>query len=82
MEARMSITGAQLREARKLLQWTLLNVSFGGRISEKTLADFESGKAGLSTLQRSVLRATLESAGVIFGEDNGDGPGVTLRKGK
>jgi len=28
------------------------------------------------------IRTALEAAGVIFVEENGDGPGVRLRKGK
>jgi hypothetical protein len=30
---------------------------------------------------RPAIRAALESAGVIFVEENGEGPGVRLRKG-
>jgi len=29
----------------------------------------------------AAIRAALESAGVIFVEENGEGPGVRLRKG-
>jgi hypothetical protein len=30
----------------------------------------------------AAIRRALEKAGVIFVEENGDGPGVRLRKGK
>jgi hypothetical protein len=76
----MTITDAQVRRARHLLGLTLPDLSFGGRISETTLADFESGKAKLSALHRSVSRAALESAGVESIAENGGGPGVRLRK--
>jgi hypothetical protein len=76
----MTITGEQVRCARHLLRWTLRDLSFGGRIGETTLADFESGKAKLSALQRSVMRAALESAGVEFIAKKGGGAGVRLRK--
>jgi hypothetical protein len=47
------------------------------RIGE-TEQDTKGGRPGLRALR---VRAALESAGVIFVEENGDGPGVRLRKG-
>jgi len=51
-------------------------------ISLSEFASFEAGRSQLSRLQSSVLKSTLEAAGVIFLEENGEGPGVSMRKGK
>ena len=51
-------------------------------VSSVTVRNFENEKA---TPQRSTLaamRRALETAGVIFVEENGEGPGVRLRKTK
>lgn len=76
------ITGAQLRAARALLRW-----------SAKQLA--ESSGVGLATVQRAeavdgepqttggnlrLMRQALEAGGVIFIAENGEGPGVRLKK--
>jgi hypothetical protein len=47
------------------------------------IAAFEDGKATPDFLvcYEFELRAALEAAGVIFVEENGEGPGVRLRKG-
>jgi len=39
-------------------------------------------KVSVSEEAIAAIRAALESAGVIFVEENGEGPGVRLRKGK
>jgi hypothetical protein len=50
------------------------------RVSEKSIRAFESGGlSGTSPLDLGLVRERLESAGVIFAE-NGEGPGVRLRK--
>jgi hypothetical protein len=46
------------------------------------IAGFESCKRKPSLANRTGLRRALEAAGVIFVEENGEGPGVRLRKGK
>ncbi|WP_298356940.1 hypothetical protein [Rhodoblastus sp.] len=47
---------------------------------KKTIADFESGKRSPYARTLSDIRRVLEGAGVIFIEENGEGPGVRLRK--
>ena len=49
-------------------------------VSTKTVWVFESGKPRPSVLNLDLVRAALELAGVIFVEENGEGPGVRLRK--
>ena len=41
-----------------------------------------SAKQAASLKAMAAVRRALESAGVIFVEENGDGPGVRLRKAK
>jgi hypothetical protein len=53
------------------------------RVSEKSIRAFESGElSGTSPLDLDLglVGESLESAGVIFVEENGEGPGVRLRK--
>lgn len=51
-------------------------------VSAMTVTRFENGKSAgyLETLQK--LRTALETAGIIFIDENGQGPGVRLRKGQ
>ena len=44
------------------------------------LADFEAGVRHLSENNLTAIRTALEEAGVIFINENGEGPGVRLRK--
>jgi hypothetical protein len=46
------------------------------------IAGFESSKRRPSLANRNDLRRTLEAAGVIFVEEDAEGPGVRLRKAK
>ena len=78
----MSITGAQVKAARELLGWTRSGLARAASVGRTTVSTFERGAGPQSGWVLSVLRATLESAGVIFVEENGEGPGVRLRKGK
>jgi DNA-binding XRE family transcriptional regulator len=49
-------------------------------IARATLIDFEKGQRLPRGQTVSAIRAALESAGVIFVDENGEGPGVRLRK--
>jgi len=48
-------------------------------VSPDTIARLERGEL-LKERTVAAVRATLESAGVIFVDENGEGPGVRLRK--
>jgi hypothetical protein len=51
------------------------------RISSMTVKRAEgSGKPAASSEAMSAIQKALEKAGVIFVAENGDGPGVRLRK--
>jgi transcriptional regulator with XRE-family HTH domain len=50
-------------------------------LSPNTIARFERGDV-LRSSTLAVIQAALKAAGVIFTPENGDGPGVKLRKAK
>jgi transcriptional regulator with XRE-family HTH domain len=73
---------ATLRAARALIEWTRFRLAHEAKVDIVTIGNYERniGQPRVATLAR--LRKTLESAGVIFVEENGEGPGVRLRKAK
>ena len=79
------LTPGQIRAARQLLGWTASKLATRVCVSEKTILAFEAGEQWSPPrsppLYLDRLRERLESAGVIFVEENGEGPGVRLRKG-
>lgn len=75
----MSITSEQSRAARGLLNWSQGKLAEGAGVARATLAEFESGKRTPIANNLAAIRAALESAGVIFIDQNGNGPGVRLR---
>ena len=82
------LTPAQVKAARELLGWTRIRLAFRVGVTEATIEAFESGESWSRPLNvrwrplnLDLVRAALESAGVIFVEENGEGPGVRLRKG-
>ena len=74
------ISPTQIRGARAMLGMKQSELAEKAGISKTGLINIESGGSDpkASTL-RAVQRA-LETAGVIFVEENGEGPGVRLRK--
>jgi len=74
------ITAAQCRAARGLLDWTQQELADAARIGVATIRVFEGEGAETRYATLTVLRQTLESAGVEFIDQNGGGPGVRLRK--
>jgi transcriptional regulator with XRE-family HTH domain len=78
----MSFTPAQCRAARGLLSWSQSQLAEASRVAVKTVADFERESRTPYDRTLADIRAALESAGVIFVEENGEGPGVRLRKAK
>ena len=76
----MSITPAQCRAARGLIDFDQANLASSANLSRNTIVDFEKGKRVPNVNNLAAIRAALESAGVIFVDENGEGPGVRLRK--
>jgi transcriptional regulator with XRE-family HTH domain len=73
---------AQIRGARGLLGWSQTALANAAGLSEPTIKRFETDGARVSADAVAKIVVALESAGVIFVEENGEGPGVRLRKTK
>ena len=74
------MNGDQARMARAALKLGVRDVADAAKVSPNTVTRLEAGlPVNNSTI--AAIRAALESAGVIFVEENGEGPGVRLRKG-
>jgi predicted transcriptional regulator len=73
------MTPAQCRMARAALEIGVKELAEKASVSTNTIVRLERGEA-LRPRTLAAIRAALESAGVIFVEGNGEGPGVRLRK--
>jgi len=78
----MSISPAQCRAARGLIGWSQddLAAATSGDVAKRSLVRFEKGETVPQLRTLAAIRAALEAAGVIFIDQNGDGPGVRLKK--
>nr|WP_284311050.1 helix-turn-helix transcriptional regulator [Labrys miyagiensis] len=74
------MTPAQCRAARALLDWSQQQLSEAANVGNATIRNFESGKSSPQNATLVVLMNAFENAGVIFVAENGEGPGVRLRK--
>jgi ribosome-binding protein aMBF1 (putative translation factor) len=75
----MTITGQQVKAARRLIGWTQDSLAVEIRVSPTCISNFEMGKRRPSVLIVSVIQRALEAAGVEFVEGE---PGVILKRGK
>ena len=77
------ITGAQIRAARGLIRWSAETLAERSKLGVATVRRAESvdGLPTITEANIAAIRAALEAAGVIFVAENGEGPGVRLRKG-
>lgn len=67
--------------ARAALNWSTQELAAKAGVGVNTVNRFEAGQdARVSSVEK--MRAALEAAGVIFVAENGEGPGVRLRKEK
>lgn len=76
------ITGAQIRAARGLIRWSAETLAERSKLGVATVRRAESvdGLPTITEANIAAIRAALEAAGVIFVAENGEGPGVRLRK--
>ena len=75
-------TGRQIAAARALADLSQSDLAASAKISVPTLKRMEASPGpapGMANNLAAVVRA-LEAAGIIFVEENGEGPGVRLRK--
>jgi transcriptional regulator with XRE-family HTH domain len=76
----MSITPAQCRAARGLVDMDQAVLAEGAMITRGVIVDFEKGRRVPTRNNLAAIQRVLEEAGVEF--TNGDAPGVRLRKKK
>jgi hypothetical protein len=76
----MTISGAQLKAARKLLGWSAIKTAVQSNVAPFLIGAFERGQRDLAPETVSRLKTALEAAGIEF--TNGAKPGVKLRKTK
>lgn len=76
----MSLKPSQSRAARALLDWSQSTLSEAAGVARATIAEFESGRRVPIANNLAAIRTALEAAGIIFIDENGEGPGVRLRK--
>jgi len=74
------MTPAQSRAARALIGLTQPALADLASIGLSTVVDFERERRIVAPQTVDTIRAALESAGVVFIPENGNGPGVALRK--
>jgi transcriptional regulator with XRE-family HTH domain len=70
------LTPALCRAARGLLDWTQQQLSDASAVSRSTIRDFEGARHGLHKSTAVQLRRSFESAGVMFTQTAGCGPGL------
>ena len=76
----MSILPAQCRAARALVDMGQSVLARRAVVSRDTIVDFENGSRTPIASNLAAIRAALEAAGVIFIDENVEGPGVRLWK--
>ncbi|MBV9511782.1 MAG: helix-turn-helix domain-containing protein, partial [Caulobacteraceae bacterium] len=76
------IAPTQCRAARGLIGWSQQQLADAAKVGVVTVRQFESGAAQPRNATLDVLERALTAAGVIFIDENGEGPGVRLRKTK
>jgi transcriptional regulator with XRE-family HTH domain len=74
------IDANQCRAGRALLAWSQQELADAAKVGVVTVRQFESGGAQPRNSTLDVIQRALEAAGVIFIDENGEGPGVRLRK--
>lgn len=80
MIARMTITAAQVRAARALLNLTQRELAERSNVSHRTIVHLEANERQPVPSTLAAIRQALEADGVIFIDENGEGAGVRLRK--
>ena len=74
------MTPGQCRAARAILGLSQEEAAQAASVGIQTLIAFESGKRQPYPRTLDSMRSALEAAGVVFLPENGNGPGVALRK--
>lgn len=77
------LSGRQIAAARALVGLSQIELARLASISVATLRRMEASVGSMSGMANNIaaVKRSLEAAGVIFVAENGEGPGVRLRKG-
>jgi hypothetical protein len=77
------LTSAQIRAARALLRWSAEDLAARSLLSVATIrrAELTDAETSMTAANDLAVRRAFEAVDVIFIDENGDGPGVRLRKG-
>jgi transcriptional regulator with XRE-family HTH domain len=70
----------QMRAARGALNWSLDDLAKASGVHRNTLSNFETRKYDGEPEKFAVVKRSLEAAGVVFIEENGQAAGVRLRR--
>ncbi|MCC5641297.1 helix-turn-helix domain-containing protein, partial [Nostoc sp. CHAB 5844] len=76
----MLVKPAQVRMARAALRWSLEDLARAAGVHRNTITNFENERYAGSPDALSSIQMALENAGIIFVAENGEGPGVRMRK--
>jgi hypothetical protein len=78
----MTISSEQIRAARALLRWEQKDLAAASKVSLPSVKRLESQPGPLAAQPRTIdaLVAALEAGGIVFVAENGEGPGVRLKK--
>lgn len=76
----MLLTSSQCRAARALIDWSREDLAAAANVAVRTISDFESERRAPINATMAAIKRAMEGAGVIFVDENGEGPGVRLRK--
>ena len=76
------LTGEQIRGARGLARMEQAELAERAGLSAQTVKRLEktAGPVAANTTTEAAIRRAFDQAGVIFIDENGEGPGVRLRK--
>jgi DNA-binding XRE family transcriptional regulator len=81
-ESILKVSIRQVKAARALLDWSQQQLALAADVSIPTIKRLEAqdGLLGGRSETGGKIRLALERAGIEFIDENGDGPGVRLRK--
>ena len=73
-------SSAQVRAARAILDWSMVDLAKAARVSVSTVKRFEDGRlAPVSDETVALMQDAFETEGVRFLPDDGTGPGLRYR---
>ena len=75
----MTISAAQVRAARGLVEIDQATLAAAANVSRNTVVSFEKGQRVPNPNNVAAIRSALEAAGVEFIGENGGGAGVRLK---